>query len=164
MIKQIKECDLPECLDTIHKSFQTVADDFGLTSENCPTNGAFMPLTRLENDYKKGDKMYGLYKGDNIVGFLQLVKKENGVFELEKLAVLPEHRHKGYGRQLIRFSEEKVSELGGTVIIIGIIEENTQLKNWYTQNGFVHTGTRTFSHLPFTVGFMEMKLCRGARE
>jgi hypothetical protein len=96
VIKQIKECDLPECLDTIHKSFQTVADDFGLTSENCPTNGAFMPLTRLENDYKKGDKMYGLYKGDNIVGFLQLVKKENGVFELEKLAVLPEHRHKGY--------------------------------------------------------------------
>lgn len=160
MIKQIKECDLPECLDTIHKSFQTVADEFGLTSENCPANGAFMPLMRLENDYKKGDKMYGLYKGKNMIGFVQLAKKENGVFELEKLAVLPEHRHKGYGRQLISYSEEKVSQLGGTAIAIGIIEENTRLKDWYTQNGFVHTGTRTFSHLPFTVGFMEMKLYR----
>ena len=164
MIKQIKEGDFPECLDTIRKSFQTVADEFGLTPENCPTNGAFMPLTRLENDYKKGDKMYGLYEGDNIVGFVQLVKKENGIFELEKLAVLPEHRHKGYGKQLIRFSEDKVSELGGTVIAIGIIEENTRLKDWYTQNGFAHTGTRAFSHLPFTVGFMEMKLYHRTRE
>ena len=123
-----------------------------------------MPLTRLENDYKKGDQMYGLYEGDNIVGFVQLVKKENGVFELEKLAVLPEHRHKGYGKQLLRFSAETVSELGRTVIVIGIIEENTRLKDWYTQNGFIHTGTKVFSHLPFTVGFMEMKLCCGTHE
>ncbi|HWQ76187.1 MAG TPA: GNAT family N-acetyltransferase [Syntrophomonas sp.] len=164
MIKQIKAGDLPACLDVIHKSFQTVADEFGLTSENCPTNGAFMPLTRLENDYKKGDQMYGLYEGDNIVGFVQLVKKENGVFELEKLAVLPEHRHKGYGKQLLRFSAETVSELGRTVIVIGIIEENTRLKDWYTQNGFIHTGTKAFSHLPFTVGFMEMKLCCGTHK
>ena len=164
MIKQINESDFLECIDTIHKSFQTVADEFGLTPENCPTNGAFMPVMRLENDYKKGDKMYGLYEGGNIVGFVQLAKKENGVFELEKLAVLPEHRHKGYGTQLIHFSEEKVSEFGGTVITIGIIEENTRLKDWYTQNGFVHTGTKTFSHLPFTVGFMERKIRPGTCE
>lgn len=67
MIKQIKAGNLPECLDIIHKSFQTVAGEFGLTSENCPTNGAFMPWTRLENDYKKGYKMYGLYEGTTYI-------------------------------------------------------------------------------------------------
>ena len=158
MIKQVKESNLPECLEAIHRSFQTVADEFGLTPENCPTNGAFMPLARLTNDYKKGDKMYGLYDGTSVVGFAQLAEKGNGVFELEKLAVLPEYRHKGYGGQLICFSKKKVLELGGSVISIGIIEDNTRLKDWYAQNGFVHTGTRTFAHLPFTVGFMEMLL------
>lgn len=158
MIKQVEETDLPECLETIRRSFRSVADDFGLTPENCPTNGAFMPLERLANDYKNGDKMYGLYEGSGVVGFVQLAEKENGVFELEKLAVLPEYRHKGYGGQLIRFSEKKVAELGGSTIKIGIIEDNKRLKDWYAQNGFAHTGTRTFAHLPFTVGFMEMLL------
>ncbi len=45
--------------------------------------------------------------------------------------------------------------MGFNKIQIGIIEENTILKNWYTKNGFVHTGTQKFEHLPFTVGFME---------
>lgn len=44
MFRQLKESDLPECSDTIRKSFQTVADEFKLTPEKCPTNGAFMPL------------------------------------------------------------------------------------------------------------------------
>ncbi len=158
MIKQVKEIDLPECLKVIRKSFQSVADEFGLTPENCPTNGAFMPLERLANDYNNGDKMYARYEKTNIIGFVQLSKKENGIFVLEKLTVLPEYRHKGYGGQLICFAKKKVSELGGSMITIGIIEENTRLKDWYAQNGFVHTGTRILPHLPFTVGFMEMLL------
>jgi hypothetical protein len=48
-----------------------------------------------------------------------------------------------------------VKELGGHKISIGIIEENTVLKRWYSNNGFIHLGTKTFDHLPFTVGFME---------
>ena len=31
------------------------------------------------------------------------------------------------------------------------------LKAWYQSQGFIHTGTKTFDHLPFTVGFMELK-------
>ncbi len=40
-----------------------------------------------------------------------------------------------------------------------IIEENTVLKNWYIANGFVHTGTKKFDHLPFTTGYLEWKVC-----
>ena len=43
-------------------------------------------------------------------------------------------------------------------IKIGIVEENTVLKEWYKTFGFVHTGTRKYEHLPFTVGFMELEL------
>ena len=44
MIRAVIKEELPVCLEVIHRSFQTVADEFGLTKENCPTNGAFMPV------------------------------------------------------------------------------------------------------------------------
>ena len=115
-----------------------------------------MPYARLKNDYQNGDYMYAFYAEHEIVGFVQLSKKETNVFELEKLAVLPDHRHNGYGKQLIDFARNKVKEFGGRKITIGIIEENEQLKNWYLTNDFIHTGTKVFPHLPFTVGFMEL--------
>ncbi len=158
MIRQMGEQDLPECLAVIHQSFQTVACEFGLTPDNCPTNGAFMPCSRLENDYRNGDLLYGFYEGIKIVGFMQLARKDDETYELEKLAVLPEFRHHGYGRAMIRFSKQKVQELHGSRIRIGIIEENERLKTWYESNGFIHTGTRVFPHLPFTVGFMELPI------
>ena len=51
MIEIISENKLEACLDVIHAAFHTVAEEFGLTRENCPTNGAFMPLERLKNDF-----------------------------------------------------------------------------------------------------------------
>jgi diamine N-acetyltransferase len=79
----------------------------------------------------------------------------NGVFEMNDVAILPNYRHKGYGKQILDFCKAKVAELGGHKINIGIVEDNTKLKNWYLQNDFNHTGTKTFDGLPFTVGFME---------
>gem|GEM_PF-6140378 len=34
--KVTESIQLNTCLDIIHKSFQTVADEMGLTKENCP--------------------------------------------------------------------------------------------------------------------------------
>ena len=47
IIKVTKAEQLPICLDIIHKSFQTVADDLHLTRENCPGHTAFMPPSPL---------------------------------------------------------------------------------------------------------------------
>ncbi len=83
-------------------------------------------------------------------------EKDIGIFELEKLSVLPEHRHRGGGKFLLKHARGEVSRMGGDKITIGIIEENLRLKNWYISHGFIHTGTANFPHLPFTVGFMEL--------
>lgn len=77
---------------------------------------------------------------------------------MEKLAVLPEHRHKGYGKKLMGFVFEQVKMSKGERISIGIINESTVLKNWYIENGFAETGTKKFEHLSFTVCFMEKSL------
>ena len=48
MIYEVEQNELQECLDVIHQSFRTVADQFGLTKENCPKHTSFIPLSFLE--------------------------------------------------------------------------------------------------------------------
>ena len=75
------------------------------------------------------------------------------------LAVLPEYRHLGIGKELVDYAiTYSKNILGANKIKIGIVEENTILKEWYEKIGFVHTGTKKFEHLPFTVGFMEIEI------
>lgn len=158
MVKRIGASELGQCLSVIRHGFATVAEEFGLTEQNAPTNGAFMKMDRLQKDFANGDLMFGYVLDGKIVGFVQLAKKSASVFTLEKLAVLPEHRHNGYGERLIESAKSAVQSLGGNKIMIGIIEENIRLKEWYAAHGFVHTGTKKFDHLPFTVGFMESRV------
>lgn len=149
--------ELAECLAVIHQSFRTVADEFGLTRENCPKHTSFLPMEYLETQMGWGWKMYALYAGGKIIGYFSLSEEEDGVYELHNLAVLPEYRHGGFGKQMLTFAKDAVRSFGGKKIKIGILEESTVLKDWYLANGFVHTGTKKFGHLPFTSGYLEWK-------
>lgn len=159
MIYKVTEnAQLNTCLNIIHKSFQTVADDMGLTKDNCPGHTAFMPLEKLQNQFDNGNAMF-LCKHNNVfVGYFSLSVNDTDA-ELNNLSVLPEYRHLGIGKELVSYAADySKNTLGANKVKIGIIEENTVLKEWYKTLGFVHTGTRKFEHLPFTVGFMELGL------
>lgn len=154
-VTSIKQLDI--CLDIIHKSFQTVSDEFNLTSENCPSHTAFMPIEKLITKFENNAPMF-LYKyNDCYAGYFSLSVSEKDV-KLNNLAVLPEYRHLGIGRELVNYVLAYSKNIGVNKIKIGIVEENTVLKKWYEQLGFIHTGTKRFSHLPFTVGFMELRI------
>lgn len=152
------EDELDGCADVIRRSFLTVAEEFGFTEEAVPTNGAFIKTARLIAERQKGIKMFVLTENDKVIGFMQLEKAAEGTYYLEKLSVLPEFRHSGYGKALLDFAVDKVRALGGIKIGIAIIEENTKLKNWYSAYGFMHVGIKNFDNLPFTAGFMELKI------
>lgn len=158
MIYEVDKNELQECLDVIHQSFGTVAEQFGLTQENCPKHTSFIPLMFLETQMNWGWHMYALYAGKKIIGYMSLSKESDDVYELHNLAVLPEYRHNGFGKLLLVHANEVVKSLGGNTIKIGIIEESTVLKNWYIANGFVHTGIKKFDHLPFTSGYLERRV------
>ena len=158
-IHPVIETDLPDCLEVIHKSFSTVAKEFGLTEQNCPNHTSFMKIDKLQAQYINGSPMYGYFINGKMVGYVSLTKNDETSYELRNLAVLPETRHLGIGKELLAQCKAKVKQLDGKKITIGIIEENTQLKNWYASFGFVHTGTKKFDHLPFTAGFMELEVC-----
>lgn len=156
-IRSVERADLPACLSVIHESFRTVAEDFGLTPENCPKHTAFLPLYYLETQMEWGWHLYALYAGKKIIGYMSLSKEGETTYELHNLAVHPAYRHNGFGTLLLNHAKETVRSLGGTAIQIGIIEESTLLKNWYIANGFIPTGTKKFPHLPFTSGYLEWK-------
>lgn len=157
-IRKMQEDEIEECAGVIRKGFGTVAEKFGLTLENCPTNGAFINSERLRSDWNKGNQMYVAEIDNHIIGFMQLEMKSNSQAELEKLTVIPHYRHYGFGKIMLDFIKQKAEELGVKMLTIGIIEENTVLKEWYQLNGFHHDSTRIFEHLPFTVGFMSCNL------
>ena len=155
-IKTIQECQT--CQAVLHTGFATAAQEFGLTEQNCPSHTAFIPLKRLQEQFREGRPMFLLFREDMPIGYYSLKQKSEQEWELNHLTVLPEYRRKGYGRKLLAHAAETVKSRGGNRIEIGIIEENTALKNWYLQAGFVHTGTGQFPSLPFIVGYMEWGL------
>ncbi len=149
---------LNTCLEIIHKSFITVADEFGLTKDNCTNHTAFMPIDKLIRQYKSGTNMFLYQHNGEYVGYFSLVNNGESV-ELNNLSVLPEFRHLGIGKEMVEYAKDYViKNTGAKKITIGIIEDNTVLKDWYKSLGFIHTGTKRFDSLPFTVGFMEFML------
>ena len=158
IIREIQDNELKGSLEVIRKSFGTVAKDFGLTKENCLTNGAFIEIERLVSDISKGIKMFGLFVNNEQMGFVAVAKQNGSIYEIEKLAVLPSYRHLGYGKVLMDFTRQYIKSQNGEAIVIGIINENRILKQWYSAYGFVEIGTKVFSHLPFTVCFMELEV------
>ena len=159
MIRLLETQEFPLAAEVIRASFATVADDFGLTEQNCPKYVGFITTAeRLETQYGWGWWIYGLYEKEQLIGYVSISKEEDRVYEIHNLAVLPEFRHSGSGKLLLDYCRAKVEEFGGGKIVISIVEENTVLKNWYIAYGFAHTGTKKFEHLPFTSGYMVLEI------
>jgi len=154
-IRPLTAIHVPQYAEVIRRSFAAVAKDFDLTRENCPGHTSFVTDEKLASKIKDGYLTYGICVGEKIFGFASLTDIGEGVYKMDNVSILPEWRHYGYGKRLIDFCKSKVKELGGNKISIGIIEENSILKDWYAANGFIHTGIKKFEHLPFTVGYME---------
>ena len=159
MIREIiNENELENSVKVIADSFQTVAVELNLSKDNCPTHPSFVTLQQLNEMKRKGLKLFGLFENDMQIGFVAAEKKKHKIYNIEKLAVLPEYRHKGYGGKLVEFSEEYVKNTDGEKLSIGIINEHAVLKKWYEGKGFKETSVVKFEHLPFTVCFMEKTL------
>lgn len=160
MIREVKREDIPECVDVIRKAFSTVADELGFTEENAPRFTAFATTEeRLLWQLSEEHRPMFVYEDDGgICGYYSLLIQDNNECELNNLAVLPDHRHKGIGKELTGHAFGVARDLGCKVMNIGIVEENVRLRNWYEKAGFVHLGTHKFDFFPFTCGYMKKEL------
>ncbi|MCX6002303.1 MAG: GNAT family N-acetyltransferase [Chloroflexi bacterium] len=157
-IKEIAgDSQLESSLNVIRDAFSTVAKELNLTPESAPTHPFFSTGEQLIELHKKA-VFFGLYLDGEQAGFVSAEKGEDGAFFLGRLAVIPRLRHQGYGRKLVEFTLDYAKQHGGAKVALGMIDEQTILKDWYKTLGFTETGTRKFEHLPFTVCFMEYDL------
>jgi ribosomal protein S18 acetylase RimI-like enzyme len=86
---------------------------------------------------EKGGYIFFAKLGDRVVGTFALMKMEERVFELSKMAVAKDFHGRGTGSQLLRFCLDKGRELGAHKIIL---YSNTSLKSalhLYRKFGFI---------------------------
>jgi len=157
----LSEKELKNFLHVIINSFTTVSDELGLTRETAPTNPAFITIDRLLDVYKK-IQCFGLYYKNLPIGFFGLEQSADSQLILEKLSVLPEFRHKGYGKMILDYAIKSAAAMNMAKVSIAIINENIRLKKWYMNYGFSEVRINIFPHLPFEVCFMELNLDSGS--
>lgn len=158
MIRRACADDVQMVVSLLRRACDTVAKRFGLTQENCPKSPAFYTEDRARADFERGVQYYFLEEDAEVCGCVALEKARPEIGYLERLAVLPEYRSRGYGSAMVRHVLTQARSIGLERIGIAIIAEDAPLAEWYRRFGFVSTGTREFDHLPFTVAFMEKEL------
>ncbi len=148
------KADLGILVDVIQNSFQDVAERFGLTPQNSPTHPSNCRPEWLVREMDRGVTYYILETAGRSVGCAALEKINDQVCYLERLAVLPEVRRKGYGEALVRHVLSQARLLNVYRVQIGIIADHRELHDWYEKFGFEDTESKTFPQLVFQVTFM----------
>jgi len=161
MLYRIRTCtreDIDILVETIRGAFKDVAERFGLTEENCPRHPSKCRVDWIEKDMDRGVTYYVLEKEGRVAGSVALELARPELCNLERLAVLPGQRKQGFGKALVSHVLREAEKLGCGDVRIGVIADQSELKDWYRGLGFVETETRDFAHLPFRVSFMMHKL------
>ena len=157
-IRRLKMEELEEAARVIRESFATVADEFGLTCDNCPTNGAFTEAKHLRSDLENGNQLFGVFFGRKMIVFFELVYKENQQATLDKVGIIPVERENKYGEFILNNARRIAQNDQMKQINIGIIKENNRLIEWYQRNGYQIVCSENFSHLLFEVLYLQLDI------
>ncbi len=131
MSPKIRACiqeDIGVLVETIRRSFQDIAERFGLTQENAPSHPSNCAAEWIKKDMDRGVTYFIIEKGKLVYGCVAIERANPGVCYLERLAVLPDQRHQGFGKTLVNHMISKAKLLGVHCVNIGIIAEHTELK------------------------------------
>ncbi len=161
MIKRVtSNDDFRSLAKLLNDAFMTVVHEFGLTKENCPTNNAFITHETLRSQLNEKREFYYFVENEALAGFIAIEhsSRDKSIFYIEKVAVHPDFRHQGIGKQLMDFASNRIKELGGQKISIGLINAHVVLKKWYKYQDFEEVEVKSLSHLPFDICMMEKKV------
>ncbi len=142
----------------VRESFAGPAREFGLTPENAPMHPSNCTPEWIEKALGKGTRYFILEDDGVPCGCVAMDIPDPEFCYLERLAVLPQHRRRGFGRLLVRHVLDRAWAEGLRRVEIAIIAANTDLREWYEKQGFAATSTKSFPSLPFDVTFMAVEL------
>jgi len=154
VLREAGESDIHELVEIIRSSFQDVALRFRLTEENCPKHPSNCRDSWIAEALNKGIRYFMLDVDGASCGCVALEQANPEVCYLERLAVLPHQRQRGFGKALVDHVLWEAGQLNARRVEIGIIADQTELREWYRRIGFLDGKKAAFPHLPFQVLFM----------
>ena len=106
---------------------------------------------------KGGVVIFG-YQGHDPVACVALIPMGGGVYELSKMAVSPDLRGQGVGRQLVLFAVEQARSLGGSKLFLGSSTRLPNAVHLYESVGFRHVPPEDLPPLPYVRANVFMQL------
>jgi GNAT superfamily N-acetyltransferase len=159
VIREATQTDAELLASIISKAFTDVAVRFGLTPESAPRHPSNCTPDWILAAFAKGIRHFLLETPEGAAGCVALERADNGqVCYLERLAVLPTFRHRGFGEALARHAAEEARRLGARRLELGMVAAQTELREWYEKLGFSVTTVVRFEGAPFEVAFMRKDL------
>jgi N-acetylglutamate synthase-like GNAT family acetyltransferase len=135
-----------------------VADQFDITIENNPKHPSFYTRAWALSDLNRGEEYFICCANNISYGCVAFEQPDPDTAYLNRLSVLPQHRHHGIGTTLVNHILEYSRSKDIKYVSIGIIAAHEVLKKWYSNLGFIEGETQKIDHLPFDVTYMRHKL------
>ena len=109
---------------------------------------------------RRGGQIFMLHSGADAIGCVALIPMTDGVYELSKMAVSPQHRGQGYGRRLLLHAITQARGLGARSLFLGSSTKLASAVHLYESVGFRHVPSETLPPTPYTRAnvFMELAL------
>lgn len=157
-IRQVGRVAAPLLANLLRRSFQDVADEFGLSPDTFRWHPSNYQDQWIQDDMAHGITFFILEVQGLPAGCVGMTTPQDGACEMKRLGVLPEHRHKGLGKSLVDYAIARAASLGLSRLNLDLIAANARLRRWYEGMGFAYTGTRTVEGIPFEIGSMTLPL------
>lgn len=148
------------CLAIIRRAFGTVADELGFAPETHGVFPAYLTPERFARARAADAQLLVAELDGELVGccFVGPARHIPDEWELSRLAVVPEARHRGVGVLLVRAAVARAADAGAPRLGLSIVAANRRLAAWYESLGFRRTGTSHPDFLPFDVATFDMAL------
>jgi len=158
VIRAASRDDAALLLRLIQESFETVYLRLGITAENWPRHAANMGPEWVLGEMDEGNRFFILEDCGQACGCIAMRQADADSVLLRRLAVLPAHRGKGWGRMLVAHVIAEARRLAARRVTLGMWAPEHELRRWYERQGFVYTETRSYEGLPLPVVHMALDL------
>lgn len=151
-IEILKEISIKTFVDTYGED--NTEKDMSLYIQNTLTHKAL-----TEQVTNPDSLFYLMFDNENLVGYLKLNKEkaqskiyDEDSVEIERIYVLDEFQHRGFGQQMLNKAIEIAKQLDKGSLWLAVWEENNGAISFYHKNHFKRVETITFvlGETPFT--------------
>jgi GNAT superfamily N-acetyltransferase len=154
-IRTATETDASAIAAIVVQSFRKQAELLGISQLEHPNYVAFETEANVRRRIEAGVHVALASSGDQFIGTVSCAYSRDEPAEILRLAVLPSHRGKHYGRELMTYAEDRLAVAGAAAVEISIVARFRRLQAYYEELGYSATRFKSVRSLPFELLYMQ---------